>query len=308
MTPQSAVLVIAVPAAVLGAASFGIGSALQHRAAQEVSRRRTLDPHLLWELARKPAWMASIALVMTGLLLQALSLAFGPLVLIQPLLVSGVFFGAAAAAWMAKRSLDPVLLLGALACMGGLAAFLLLARPSGNRSEISGMWVLPLGTALGLLFAGCLVLAARFPGRTRVVCLALATGVLYGLTAALIKVVAGDLRAGGMAELFRQPTLYIVCVIGPAGFLLSQNTFQQGKLVSPALAIITTTDPLIGILIGIMWMGEQVVTTPAVLAGQALAGLVLIGGIVVLTYRAHYLRGLADQRIGQGRPGDVAWG
>jgi glycerol-3-phosphate acyltransferase PlsY len=125
-------------------------------------------------------------------------------------------------------------------------------------------------------------------GPVRVLGLALATGVFYGVTAGLMKVVAGELRIS-VVEPFGHWTLYAVCVIGPIGFLLSPNTFQQGKMVAPALAVITTVDPLVGVAIGVWWLGESAVTDAAVLAGELVAALVIVLGIVVLSRRADYL-------------------
>ena len=118
--------------------------------------------------------------------------------------------------------------------------------------------------------------------------LAVATGVLYGLTAGLMKVVAGQFRVG-IDEPFRHWTLYLVCVVGPLGFLLSQNTFQQGRFLTPALAVITALDPLVGVAIGLSWMGESADGRPLALFGEALAGLVIVVGIALMSTRASHL-------------------
>lgn len=296
MSSPGTQLFIAVPAALAGAAGFGLASAVQQRATKQVRTTRTLDPRLLWDLVRKPVWLLSIGTVVLGLSLQVIALAFGPLVLVQPLLVTSVLFGAVFAAWMARRRLDRVLVLGAVAVAAGLAAFLLLARPSGEGEGFTGNRVAPLAVLLTVIVLGCLVAANRFTGEGRVLALALATGVLYGVTAGLIKVVAGQIRAGGVLEPFLHPPLYVVCVLGPIGFLLSQNTFQQGRFISPALAVITSADPLVGVAIGVGWLGEEIVATPSALVGETVAAVVLIVGIVVLTRRGEHLRRvLAEQ-------------
>ncbi|MHA6622294.1 DMT family transporter [Pseudonocardia sp. DLS-67] len=294
---ESSILFVAVPAAVVGAASFGLASVLQHRATKLVATSRTLDPRLLVRLARRPVWVLSIGTVVAGLALQVVALAFGPIVLVQPLLVTGVLFGAVFSALLAHRRVDRMIVLGALACVAGLAAFLLLARPSGGTGTIEdGAEVLPLALALGVLVLVALIVAGRFGGPPRVLALAIATGVLYGVTAGLIKVVTAQIRTGGITEPFHHPVLYVVCLVGPAGFLLSQNTFQQGALVAPALAVITVVDPVVGIAVGVGWLGEQVVTTPLVLAGEAFAGAVAIAGIAVLAHRGTVLRHEIEQR------------
>ncbi|RRO18890.1 hypothetical protein EIL87_05105 [Saccharopolyspora rhizosphaerae] len=297
------VLVIAVPSAVVGAASFGMASAIQHRVTKQVPEGATLSPRMLWDLVRKPIWVLSIGTVVVGLSLQVVALAFGPLVLVQPVLVTSVLFGAAFSAWLAQRRMDRVLALGALSCAGGLAAFLVLAQPSGHGSEFTGAPVLPLALVLGLLVVLSLGAARWLPGEFGVIGLAVATGVLYGVTAGLMRVVAGQFRTGGLVEPFGHWTLYAVCVIGPMGFLLSQRTFQRGRLISPSLAVITTVDPLASAAIGVSWLGESIESSPAILAGEAVAAALMIGGIVVLTRRSEQLgRELSQQE----EPG--SWG
>ncbi|GAA3083327.1 hypothetical protein GCM10010464_54220 [Pseudonocardia yunnanensis] len=147
---------------------------------------------------------------------------------------------------------------------------------------------LPLTIPLPVVLLGCLVYAASVRHPSRVLALALGIGVLYVVTAGLMKVVTGQLRLG-LDELFLHPVVYIVAVIGSIGFLLSQNAFRQGQLVSPAVAMITSTDPVVGVLIGVGWLGEQLDSSPALLAGQCHAALVVIGSIAVITARGSLL-------------------
>ena len=308
---NSTVFFIAVPAAVAGAASFGLASAVQQRATKQVPTSGTLNPRLLLELIRQPMWVLGIVTVIVGLSLQLIALAFGPLVLVQPLLVTGVLFGAVFSALLARRSVDRLVVLGALGCVAGLSAFLVLARPTGATTQHADGWALvPLAIGLGVIVLGCLAVAARCSGAVQVAALAAATGVLYGLTAGLMKVVTGQFRANGFIEPFEHPLLYVVCAVGPMGFLLSQNTFQQGTLIAPALAIITIVDPLVGVAIGVSWLGEQVDSSPAVLAGQVISAVVLIGSVVLLTYRSTRLRQQNEQAThrGTGSSRQVAWG
>ncbi|RCW46179.1 magnesium transporter NIPA [Halopolyspora algeriensis] len=307
MSSGGAWLVVAVPCAVAGAASFGMASVVQQRATKQVPDTRALNPRLLLTLVRKPIWVASVLTVIVGLSLQVVALAFGPLMLVQPLLVTSVLFGVVYSAWMSGRRLDRTIMVGSLSCVAGLSAFLLLARPSGGGDLIERRTV-PLALALGLVFLLCMLAASFFPGEIRVIALALATGVLYGVTAALMKVVTSQIRAGGIAEPFQHWVLYAVCVIGPCGFLLSQNAFQQGKLISPALAMITSVDPLVGVAIGVLWFGEYTVSTPAVLAGEVLAGITIIGGIAVLTHRGEHLRRETESAESDDPSGRITWG
>jgi hypothetical protein len=90
------------------------------------------------------------------------------------------------------------------------------------------------------------------------------------------------------------------------GFLLSQNTFQHGTLIAPALAIITIVDPLVGVAIGVSWLGEEVSSSPVVLAGELIAVLVIIGSVALLAHRGTQLRRELERAPQRGAP--TAWG
>jgi hypothetical protein len=286
MGANTVMLAIAVPAAIAGAACMGLASAAQARAAHEVPDSKTLNPRLLVHLARQKLWLVSIAATTAGLGLQVVALGWGPLLLVQPLLVTALPFASTFAALMAHRPPDRVLVLGGLLCVAGLSAFLLLAKPTGGSDHlVRPTHLIPLAIALAAIGVGALAWATMVRGPAHVLGLAAATGITYGVTAALIKVVAGELRTG-LTVPFTHWTLYAVCVVGPIGFLLSQNTFQQGKLVSPALAVITTVDPLVGVAIGVWWLDESATTGAAVLTGEIIAALAIVAGIGIVARRA----------------------
>jgi drug/metabolite transporter (DMT)-like permease len=303
-------LMIAVPAAVLGAAGFGLATAAQQRATHEVETTGTLNPRLITSLLRRPMWLLGLVATVVALVLQLVALAFGAIAVVQPLLVTGVVFAAAFSSLMSRRRPDPLILLGALLCAAGLAAFLLLARPIPGAVEHIDLWNgLPLAIGLAAAVVACLIYAATVRHASRVLALALATGIMYGVTAGLMKVVTGQLREG-LFEPFQHVTLYAVCVVGPIGFLLSQNTFQQGRMVSPAVAVITSADPVVAVLIGVFWLGERLDSSPALLAGQCVAALVVIAGIAFISLRGNHLLHELDAEhlaAGRSRP-DVAPG
>jgi drug/metabolite transporter (DMT)-like permease len=305
-------LTIAVPAAIASAASFGLASAMQQRATKQVPTAAALDPRLFFGLIRQPTWVLGVGTVLVGLALQVVALAFGPLVLVQPLLVTGVLFGTVFSALLARRPLDRQILVGSIACAVGLAAFLSLARPADTGAELADFGqLLPLIVALIVIIAGCLVVAvgSRFSGGAHVAALALATGVLYGVTAGLMKVLTGEIHSGGVFAVFFHPVLYVICVVGPVGFLLSQNTFQHGVLIAPALSIITIVDPLVGFAIGVLWLGEEITTTVPLLVGETLSVLVVIAGIGLLSWRGTQIRHQLESSKGHGEPrADLRWG
>lgn len=299
MAASGASLLLAVPAAVVGAACMGLASAAQARATKEVAVARILDPGLLRGLARRPLWLIGMVATGAGLALQLVALAFAPLLVVQPLLITSLMFAGVFSARLERRSADAVMVAGSLTCVAGLASFLLLARPSGNDDVFTDTpQPYPLAIALTLLTLLGLGVSVIAHGSVRVLGLAVATGVLYGVTAGLMKIVAVQARAD-ITEPFRNWALYLVCLVGPLGFLLSQNTFQQGRFLTPALAVITALDPLVGVGIGVWWMGERATTSPSALAGEAVAAAVIIVGIVLLSGRATKLSRQSGEPFGK---------
>lgn len=185
-------LLLAVPAAVAGAASMGLASAAQARATKEVAVSRILDPGLLRGLARQPLWLIGMVATGAGLVLQLVALAFAPLLVVQPLLITSLMFANVISSRLEGRPLDRVMVAGSLVCIAGLAAFLVIARPSGDAVGFSGTThPLPLAFVLATLTIVALVVSVLFHSSVRVLGLAIATGVLYGVTAGLMKAVAG---------------------------------------------------------------------------------------------------------------------
>ncbi|MGH3491685.1 MAG: DMT family transporter [Sciscionella sp.] len=295
MEATGALLVLAVPVALAGAAAMGLANVAQSRATQHVPVSGFLDPRLIWHLLRDSGWLIGTGATLAGLVLQVVALGFGPLLLVQPLLVTALPFTTVFAAWARHRRIDRVIVIGVGLCVAGLCAFLLTARPAQASDRLVGSSrVLPLAITFAVVVACCLTLAYRTHRAVRVVALALATGVVYGVTAGLMKIISGQFRIG-FGVPFTSWALYVGCVIGPIGFLLSQSTFQQGKMATPAVAVITTVDPLVGVGIGVSWFGETVHTSPGALVGEMIAALAIISGVALLAHRGEALKRSATQ-------------
>jgi drug/metabolite transporter (DMT)-like permease len=280
---------IALPAALGGAVCFGMTGALQHTAARRVAARPALRPSLLVDLARQRIWLLSLLANLGGSALQLLALSSGPLVLVQPLLVSGLVFAVVIRSLIAKQPPAGKVVLGASLCAAGLAVFLLLARPSGGIDWLSFGQALPLAAGLTALLAILIGIASKFAGEIRTFALAVGAGVLYGVTAGVAKLALGLLHDDGLMALLRSWPLYAVLVIGPAGFLLNQNAYQSDRAMAPALAVITVTDPLVGIGVGVLWLEENLQSGVGPVLGEVFALAALAVGVWLLAHGAPQL-------------------
>src|SRR5258706_5874279 len=99
--------VAAILAGLGSAASFALSSALEQRAAKQEKQARPLDPRLLMRLAHRPMWLLAWIPEAAGTGLQALALNLGPLALVEPLLVSGLFLAIPLEAALGRRPVHP---------------------------------------------------------------------------------------------------------------------------------------------------------------------------------------------------------
>jgi drug/metabolite transporter (DMT)-like permease len=293
-------LVLPVAAALAGALVYGVTGVLQQRAARRVEGSDQLG--LIRGLLAQPLWLLSTIGSVVGFGLQGLALGTGPIVLVQPLLVTGVLFAALTGFLLSRQPVDWPLMGSLLITAGGLAAFLLSAHPSRGSDTLTVKDVLPLAVGLFVLLMGCLALVVRTRGLSRSLALALAAGIVYGVTAAVAKVTIGAFQSGGFVHGVTHWSLWALAFLGPLGFLLNQNAFHEGELVSPPLAVITVTDPLVGIGIGVLWLGESIGGSSGAVAGEVLGLVAMALGVWLVAHRAPHLAA----RVGADRERAVA--
>lgn len=284
---------VAVVTALVAALCFGIQSVLDQRSTKRVKSERALSPAILLDLVKQPLWLIAIVANLVAFALQVVALSFGSLAVVQPLLVFDLVFAvliSRSVSWdpsmypPGTKRWDPVLFAGVGAATLGVAGFLAIGRPTSGHPDIGFSVLLPLVVGLVVVVGGCLAVAARNEG-LRGLALALATGVNYGVAAFAVKLVTTEFGAGP-EKVFTNWPIYVLAVTGPAGFILNQDAFQQGRFLAPVQAIITTTDPIISIGLSILWLGAQLQSSPAAVTGVVVSLLVMTAGIVITARNA----------------------
>jgi drug/metabolite transporter (DMT)-like permease len=280
---------IAVAAALVAALLLGISSVADQRSTKRVKSRRPLSPLILADLVRQPLWLTAIAANIAGFALQIVALDFGNLALVQPLLVCDLIFAVLISWDLGRRAHKPqprarLMFVGVAATAAGVAGFLATGQPSGGTTQASFGILPPLAAGLVVVVGGCLAVAAR--NRTlRPLALALACGVCYGVAAFAIKLLTSEF-GGGLPQVLSNWPIYLLAVVGPVGFVLNQDAFQQGTFLAPVQAIITASDPVISIALSIIWLNVQLRDTPAAIAGEVASLLLMTAGIVMTSYNA----------------------
>jgi drug/metabolite transporter (DMT)-like permease len=265
----------------LGAALlFALGTVLQQRVAAAATDAEAMRAGFLLRLARQPLWLAGIAVDAAGFVCQAAALGLGRIVVVQPVLASSVVFALPLGIWLAGQRVGRSEWVAAAIVMAGLAAFLVIGDPSGGRDDATAAGWIVAGAAIAAGTAA-LVLAAR--GRSagaRAALLGTATGLLFGLSAALTKATVERLDEGVVA-VFTDWQVYALIAVGYASMSLSQASLQTGRL-APAVATQMVLDPVASVLIGTLAFGERLHETSAGAIASVAALAAMLGGLVVL--------------------------
>jgi len=280
---------IAVTIGIASAGGFAIANALQHRVAGTVppNVRRAVD--VLRHLTTKPVWLTATLVSFVAMVLHAVALRVGSIALVQPLMLVGVVLAVPLRAAL-ERKLPPWRELRAvLVTVIGLGVFLWCASlaPSHDRPRLA--------TALALSVSGVAVAVgalrackARFAGDPRVQAglLGVAAGVLFGMTAGLLKLI-GNVMADGSAG-YALPVLSLaLCGLGFMGTALNQRAYQIAP-ISFSMPVVNVVDVAIAVLFGALVFSELPGHTPVSLVLQ-LGALGCIG--VGLRGIAHLERG-----------------
>lgn len=263
---------------------FALGTVLQQKAGlDEPEVAAGSSSGLLLRMARRPTWLLGILSDAFGFAAQAVALTIGRIAVVQPLLVSSVVFALPLGAALTGQRVVRRDVLAALAVTAALGVLLVVAVPTGGRDDAPlGAWLIA-GAVLGGA-AGLLVLASRSaPPAVKAALLGTATGLMFGLSAALTKTV-GDQFAAGPLTIFTDWHTYALVAVGYVSLTLNQLALQTGVL-APAVATSMAFDPISSVVLGTTLLQEKVDLSPAGWAASLLALAAAFAGLATLARR-----------------------
>ncbi|GHH95562.1 DMT family transporter [Streptomyces capillispiralis] len=272
---------IAVLASLAAGVCFAVAGVLQQWAAAARPDAEALTARLLGHLARDRLWLCGIGLAVVAYGFQSLALAFGPLSLVQPLIVAELVFAVPLSARLHRLRLGPREWSGTLAVAAGLALALLSARPRGGDPREAGLlpWLLTVGV-VGAVVCGALAAGRVLAGPWRASATALAAGAVMGTQSVLLAATVDRLRHGLLPALAAWQT-YALVVASVGGLLLIQSAFQQGPLAA-SMTVLDATEPVVAVTVG-MLLFDEAVRTGWPVSAVTVAGLALVAaGIAVL--------------------------
>ena len=276
---------IGIPLALIGAIFLSLGAQFQHRGVTKVEASTVevtggLNARQLSLLLSRPSWVFGTLMLGLAIAFQLTSLAFAPLIVVQPLGAVALVITAVLNARVSRVKLNRASVVAIAMCVGGVglfvtvAAFTAVDKPVTDRNLVTILLVL--GTVLLAFAAAFFFLRRRF----KAVFYIIGAGVLYGFVATLAKVIINRIQNGNFEW------LTLVCLLGlllaaGLGAYFVQNAYSSGP---PDLVIagLTVVDPLIAVGIGIVVLGEasQAPAWAAVLF--VVAGAVAIWGVFLL--------------------------
>lgn len=272
-------MVVAVLFAVAAGACFAAANLAQQRASRS-QRAGALSLRLVGELVRNRTWLVGFGLVVTSYGLQSVALSFGPLSLVQSIMVSEILVGAPVSAWLHHEHVGPRLLLGAAAVAAGLPLALVMSSPQGgNPVATERGWLLTM-TAVAVV-AGLGVLArSLLHGILRASAIAFSGAVVMGSQSALLDVSLVHLRQGAIAVVTAWQS-YVLVVASLVGGWLIQAAYREGPLVA-SLPMLDAGEPTVAVLIGVLLFGEHLHTGPVRLPLAVLGMVLVVVGIVIV--------------------------
>jgi drug/metabolite transporter (DMT)-like permease len=247
---------VAIFSGLLAAFWAAVGIVVRQRAAQAVPGDEALSATMATTLVRQPLWWAGTLAAVAGYVFQALALAHGSLLLVQPLLVSALLFALPLSARLSRQRISWADWGWAVLLTAGLALFVLVGQPheGHNRPPIPA-WTLALAVTVPLVIA-CVAAAHRTAGRVRAMLLAVAVAVLLGMIAVLTKICTHRFATGGWHDVLTVPAPYLLVALAVTVTAVQQSAFHAGAL-QMSVPIMLVGEPIVAVLLGVVVLGEH---------------------------------------------------
>lgn len=275
-----------IPLALIGAIFLSLGAQLQHRGVTKVEGASTeassggLSFRQLRLLLMRPSWVTGTLMLGMAIALQLTSLAFAPLIVVQPLGAVALVVTAILNARVTKSALNRFSVLAIALCVTGVGAFVVVAAfqarevPITDRQLIEVLIIL----ACALVFAALLFLIFRH--RMRALIYIVGAGILYGFVATLAKVIIARVQQREFDVLTGVCVVALLAAVGLGAYFV-QNAYASGP---PDLVIagLTVIDPLVAVTVGITILNEAVQVQLWAAVVWVITGMVAVAGVLLL--------------------------
>ena len=261
-------LLLGLTAALASSTLYNVGVALQAFEARKTHSDHSLHPSLIGKLVQRPFWLAGMACVVAGWLLQGASLLVAPLTIVQPTLAAGLVVLLLVGARFLGEPVRRRELLAVLAIVLGVVG-LTLAGPRGEPEPVSE----PLLVLASVCFAA--IALAPYLGtwvRGHGALVVLSAGLSYAWCGISTNLAADALASNELTAV----GLWVVSTATAGGLgLLSEMTALQTRPAIKVFPIVLVVQIVVAVLLAPALAGESWGATP-------LHGLPLLGALAVV--------------------------
>jgi hypothetical protein len=276
--------VLAILVAVLAAITLAYGANFQNSAFDKGEKhgiKGSLSFSNLKSLLKKKQWLGGFSFIVVASALQVLALTMAPLIVVQPVGAIALVITALLNARSSKTPITRNSWIAMAVCTVGIGTFVVQAAGVAKDVELSDASLL---VVLSLLIAILIALGVSFftfARKAKALAYIVGAGVLYGFVASFMKVVVQRIIQGDFEWLTVLCGLATILAVVLGGWFV-QSAYASGP---PDLVIagLTVIDPMVGVAIGIVVLGEAQQADLFTMICFALSGVVAILGVWMLS-------------------------
>jgi drug/metabolite transporter (DMT)-like permease len=265
----------AVGVALAAAVLFGWSTALMHVGASSVPQNVGSLAGLLKQCLVQWRWLLGMVASLSGLATHVWALGLGSIVVVQPIVVTGLVFSFLFRSALDRELLPRAVLLRVLLSAVGLALFLTtVGDTTGTRRADTGA-VVALLVSGALVAAGCWIAAGRRPPALSGLLLGVCGGVVFGLIAGVLKAATENSQTG--TPFYANWAVYAVIPLGVAGFITNQRAYHVAPLTK-SLPVLNLLNPVVAVVFGVVAFSERAhASAPAQVLGIVGLAVALLG-------------------------------
>jgi drug/metabolite transporter (DMT)-like permease len=260
---------------------LGAGFVLQQHAAGQEPQAYYMRLRLILDLVRHRRWLLGFGIMITGQLLSAWCVGHLQLSLYEPLIATSLIFALALAVPLSHQRLRATELIGAVILSLGVAALSLPREPGTPHVSFGSFADWPAAAGIAVVAYICIHAGHRRSGRTRATLTGVGAGLVFGIADALTRRTVQILDAHSFAGLLTNWAPYCLVAAALIANWLMQNAFNAAPL-NASLPAITASEPLAGILLGVVVFGDVIEISPGILAVQAAGIVALVLGVIMV--------------------------
>lgn len=273
--------VLAVLFALLSALTIAWGTVVRHRIAEAAPVGGNAA---ILSAMKRPLWWAGMSTAIIAYLLQVVALGFGPLLIVQPILVMSLMFTLPLSAHYDGRRISVSEMIWATVMTVSVSVLVLLGRPlAGISHPPLERWFIPIGIGFVILFSMDRF-AARQIRSEKALILGIVTGAIFGYVSVFSKAVADIFVLSGVRGLVTNWELYALIISATLGTIVQQSSFNAGALRN-SLPAMKSAEPVVAFSLGYLVLGEKFQATDLEWLWMFLALVLMIASTVMLSRR-----------------------